>query len=263
LKKKRESKAFKAVIILVVVIIIIFVIVFLKSSVLELAVSEFAVSKSFVSESSASESSVSEMISYSMNYKLLYEISSIHDEVLQYINDDFNSDLDLELLSFKQKTYAKSWADDKDLTCFKVSVIVSVIWINMKKKKRFVTYLTLLNTWQEVAFIIRVKFNVDKKNLSVHLIYQYERTQSDEISVESVSTVMKMSTTQMTKLKKKRAERENLQDSEHNQVKMLMKKLLCHDRTCKNKRNQCWITFINQHVSLNSAQMFNWFAVIN
>ena len=42
-----------------------------------------------------------------------------------------------------------------------------------------------------------------------------------------------------------------------------MKKLLCHDRMYKNKKNQCWITFINQHVSLNSAQMFDWFAVIN
>ena len=43
----------------------------------------------------------------------------------------------------------------------------------------------------------------------------------------------------MTKLKKKRVEREDLQDSEHNQVKMLMKKLLCHDKMCKNKKNQC------------------------
>ncbi len=133
----------------------------------------------------------------------------------------------------------------------------------MKKKKRFVIYLTLLNTWQEVTFIIRVKFNADKKNLSVHLVYQYKRTQSDEISVESVSTVMKISATQMTKLKKKRAEREDLRDFKHNWVKMLMKKLLCHDRMCKNKKNQCWITSINQHMFLNSAQMFDWSAVIN
>lgn len=117
--------------------------------------------------------------------------------------------------------------------------------------------------WQEVTFIIRVKFNADKKNLSIYLVYQYERTQSNEISVESVSTVMKTSATQTTKLKKKRVEREDLQDSEHNQVKMLMKKLLCHDKTCKNKKNQCWITSINQHVFLNSAQMFDWSAVIN
>ncbi len=109
----------------------------------------------------------------------------------------------------------------------------------MKKKKRFVTYLTLSNTWQEVAFIVRVKFNADKKNLSVHLVYQYERTQSDDISVESVSTATKTSATQTTKLEKKRVEREDLRDSEHNRAKMLMKKLLCHDRTCKNKGNQC------------------------
>ncbi len=252
-KKKRESKAFKAVVALVVVAVIVFAVVFSESSVLELA----------VSESFASESSVSETISYSMNCQLLYEISSVHDEVLQCVNDDLNSDLDLELLSFRQKTRAKSWADDKDLTCFRVSVIVSVIWVNMKKKKRFVTYLTLLNTWQEVAFIIRVKFNAGKKNLSVHLVYQYERTQSDDISVESVSTVTKTSATQMTKLEKKRVKREDLRDSEHNRVKMLMKKLLCHDRMCKNKRNQCWIIAINQHVSLNSAQMFDWSAVID
>ncbi len=262
-KKKRESKAFKAVVALVVAVVIVFVVVFSESSVLELAASESFASKSFASESSASESSVSETISYSMNCQLLYEISSVHDEVLQCVNDDLNSDLDLELLSFRQKTHAKSWADDKDLTCFRVSVIVSVIWVNMKKKKRFVTYLTLLNTWQEVAFIVRVKFNADKKNLNVHLVYQYERTQSNEISVESVSTVTKMSTTQTIKLEKKRAERKDLQDSEHNWVKMLMKKLLCHDRTCKNKKNQCWITSINQHVSLNSAQMFDWSAIIN
>ncbi len=40
-----------------------------------------------------------------MNCQLLYEISSVHDEVLQCINNDFNNDLDLELLNFKQKTY--------------------------------------------------------------------------------------------------------------------------------------------------------------
>ncbi len=247
-KKKRESKAFKVVVALVIVVVIVLVVVFSESSVLKLAVSE-----SFVSET----------ISYSMNCQLLDEISSVYDEVLQCVNDDLNSDLDLELLSFRQKTRAKSWADNKDLTCFRVSVIVSVIWINMKKKKRFVTYLTLLNTWQEVTFIVRVKFNADKKNLSVHLVYQYERTQSDDISVKSVSTVTKTSVTQMTKLEKKRVKREDLWDSEHNWVKMLMKKLLCHDRMCKNKRNQCWIIAINQHVSLNSAQMFDWSAVIN
>jgi len=98
LKKKRESKAFKAVVIIVVVVIIVLIIVFSESSVLKLAAS-----KSFVSESS-----VSETISYSMNCQLLYEISSIHDEVLQCINDNLNSDLNLELLSFKQKTHAKS-----------------------------------------------------------------------------------------------------------------------------------------------------------
>ncbi len=67
----------------------------------------------------------------------------------------------------------------------------------------------------------------------------------------------------MTKLKKKRLERENLRDSEHDWVKMLMKKLLYHDRIYKNKKNQCWIIAINQHMFLNSAQMFDWFAVIN
>ena len=203
------------------------------------------------------------MISYSMNYQLLYKISSIHDEVLQCINDNFNSDLNLELLSFKQKTCAKSWVNNKDLTYFRIFIIIFVIWINMKKKKKFVTYLTLLNTWQKVTFIICIKFNADKKNLNIHLVYQYKKTQSDEISVKSVFTVIKMSATQMIKLKKKRAERKDLQDSEYNWVKMLMKKLLYHDRTCKNKRNQCWITFINQHVFLNSAQMFDWFAIIN
>ncbi len=74
---------------------------------------------------------------------------------------------------------------------------------------------------------------------------------------------MKTSTIQMIKLKKKRIKRKDLQDSEYNWVKMLMKKLLCHDKMCKNKKNQCWITFINQHVSLNSAQIFDWSAVIN
>jgi len=43
-----------------------------------------------------------------MNCQLLYEISNIHDEVLQCINDDLNSDLDLELLNFRQKIHAKS-----------------------------------------------------------------------------------------------------------------------------------------------------------
>ena len=97
-KKKRESKAFKAVVVLVVVAVIVFAVVFSESSVLKLA----------VSESFASELSVSETISYSMNCQLLYEISSVHDEVLQCVNDDLNSDLDLELLSFRQKTRAKS-----------------------------------------------------------------------------------------------------------------------------------------------------------
>ncbi len=251
-KKKRKSKAFKAVVALVVVVIIVLIVVFSESSVLKL-----------VSEFSVSESSVSKTISYSMNCQLLYEISSVHDEVLQCVNNDLISDLDLELLSFRQKTRAKSWADDKDLTCFRISVIVSVIWINMKKKKRFVTYLTLSNTWQEVAFIIHVKFNADKKNLNIHLIYQYKRVQSNEISVKSVSAVIKTSATQTTKLEKKRFERKDLRDSEYDWVKMLMKKLLYHDRMCKNKKNQCWIITINQHVSLNSAQMFDWSAIIN
>ncbi len=251
-KKKRKSKAFKAVVALVVVVIIVLIVVFSESSILKL-----------VSEFSVSESSVSKTISYSMNCQLLYEISSVHDEVLQCVNNDLISDLDLELLSFRQKTRAKSWADDKDLTCFRISVIVSVIWINMKKKKRFVTYLTLSNTWQEVAFIIHVKFNADKKNLNIHLIYQYERVQSNEISVKSVSAVIKTSATQTTKLEKKRFERKDLRDSEYDWVKMLIKKLLYHDRMCKNKKNQCWIITINQHVSLNSAQMFDWSAIIN
>jgi len=43
-----------------------------------------------------------------MNCQLLYEISSVHDEVLQCVNNDLISDLDLELLSFRQKTRAKS-----------------------------------------------------------------------------------------------------------------------------------------------------------
>ena len=43
-----------------------------------------------------------------MNSQLLYKILSIHDEVLQCINDDFNNDLNLEFLSFKQKIHAKS-----------------------------------------------------------------------------------------------------------------------------------------------------------
>jgi len=103
-KKKRESKAFKAVIVLIIIVIIVLIIVFSKSSVLELAVSESFISESFASKSSVLESSVSKMISYSMNCQLLYEISSIHDEILQCINDDFNSNLNLELLSFKHVT---------------------------------------------------------------------------------------------------------------------------------------------------------------
>ena len=43
-----------------------------------------------------------------MNYQLLYKILSIHDKVLQYINDDFISNLNLKILSFKQKIYAKN-----------------------------------------------------------------------------------------------------------------------------------------------------------
>jgi len=43
-----------------------------------------------------------------MNCQLLDEISSIYDEVLQCVNENLNSDLDLELLSFRQKTRAKS-----------------------------------------------------------------------------------------------------------------------------------------------------------
>ncbi len=43
-----------------------------------------------------------------MNCQLLYKILSIYDEVLQCINDDFNNDLNLEFLSFKQKIHAKS-----------------------------------------------------------------------------------------------------------------------------------------------------------
>ncbi len=110
MKKKRESKAFKAVITLtvVVIIIIVLIVVISESAVLKLAASELAVSELAVSKSSVSESSVSETISYSMNCQLLYEISSIHDEVLQYINNDLISDLNLELLSFRQKTHAKS-----------------------------------------------------------------------------------------------------------------------------------------------------------
>jgi len=42
-----------------------------------------------------------------------------------------------------------------------------------------------------------------------------------------------------------------------------MKELLCHDRTCKNKGNQCWVTATNQHVPLNSAQVFGWSAAID
>jgi len=65
----------------------------------------------------------------------------------------------------------------------------------------------------------------------------FHESLKDETS--SHDTVTMTSATQMTKLKKKRVEREDLRDSEHNQVKMLMKKLLCHDRMCKNKKNQC------------------------
>jgi hypothetical protein len=117
LKKKQKNKAFKAVIIVIIIII-----VFSESSVLKLAAS-----KSFVSESSVSKSSVSKMILYLMNYQLLYEISSVHDEVLQCINDDLINDLDLELLNFRQKTYVKSRVNNKDLTCFKIFVIIFVI----------------------------------------------------------------------------------------------------------------------------------------
>lgn len=101
------------------------------------------------------------------------------------------------------------------------------------------TYLTLSDTWQGVAFTVRAKFNAGKKDLNVHLVYQYGRTQSGEIPVESVPTATKASATQTAKLEKERAEREGLRGPEHNRAKMLMKELLCHDRTCKNKGNQC------------------------
>ncbi len=228
-KKKRESKAFKAAVAVAVAVAVVPAVVSLESSVLELA----------APEPSAPEPSVSETISYSVNCQLLYEISSVHGEVLQCVNDDLTSGLDLELLSFRQKTRAKSWADGKGLACFRVSVTASVTWANMKKEERFVTYLTLSDTWQGVAFIVRAKFNAGKKDLGVHLVYQYGRTQSGEIPVEPVSTATKASATQTAKLEKERAEREGLRGSEHNRAKMLMKELLCHDRTCKNKGNQC------------------------
>jgi len=229
-KKKRESKAFKAA----VAVAVVPAVVSLESSVLELAAPEPS-----APEPSVPEPSVSETISYSVNCQLLYEISSVHGEVLQCVNDDLTSGLDLELLSFRQKTRAKSWADGKGLACFRVSVTASVTWANMKKEERFVTYLTLSDTWQGVAFIVRAKCNAGKKDLGVHLVYQYGRTQSGEIPVEPVSTATKASATQTAKLEKERAEREGLRGSEHNRAKMLMKELLCHDRTCKNKGNQC------------------------
>lgn len=102
------------------------------------------------------------------------------------------------------------------------------------------TYLTLSDTWQGVDFTVRVKFNAGKKDLGVHLVYQYGRAQNGEIPVETVvAAVAKTSTIQTIKLKKERVEREGLRGSEDNRAKILMKKLLCHDRQCKNKGNQC------------------------
>ena len=222
-KKKRESKAFKAAVAVAAV-------VSSESSVLELA----------APEPSAPEPSVPETIPYSVNCQLLYETSSVHGEVLQCVNDDLTSGLDLELLSFRQKTRAKSWADGKGLACFRVSVTASVTWANMKEEERFVTYLTLSDTWQEVASTVRAKFNAGKKNLGVHLVYQYGRAQNGEIPVEPAPAVAaKAPATQTARLEKERVEREGLRGSEHNRAKMLMKELLCHDRTCKNKGNQC------------------------
>ena len=110
--------------------------------VLKLAVSESFVSKSFISKFFylkvfylrvfylkvfCLKVFILKMILYSMNSQLLYKILSIHDEVLQCINDDFNNDLNLEFLSFKQKIHAKSWANNKDLTYFRVFIIIFVI----------------------------------------------------------------------------------------------------------------------------------------
>jgi len=75
----------------------------LKFFILKFFISEFFISKSFVSKFF-----ILKMILYSINSQLLYKILSIHDEVLQCINDDFNNDLNLEFLSFKQKIHAKS-----------------------------------------------------------------------------------------------------------------------------------------------------------
>ncbi len=94
----------------------------LKFFILKFFISEFFISKSFVSKFF-----ILKMILYLMNSQLLYKILSIHDEVLQCINDDFNNDLNLEFLSFKQKIHAKSWANNKDLTYFRVFIIIFVI----------------------------------------------------------------------------------------------------------------------------------------
>ncbi len=93
-----------------------------KFFILKFFISEFFISKSFVSKFF-----ILKMILYSINSQLFYKILSIHDEVLQCINDDFNNDLNLEFLSFKQKIHAKSWANNKDLTYFRVFIIIFVI----------------------------------------------------------------------------------------------------------------------------------------
>ncbi len=59
----------------------------------------------------------------------------------------------------------------------------------MKEEERFVTYLTLSDTWQEVASTVRAKFNAGKKDLRVHLVYQYGRAQNGEIPVEPAPAV--------------------------------------------------------------------------
>ncbi len=69
----------------------------------------------------------------------------------------------------------------------------------MRKEERFPAYLEVL--WHMVAFTLRAKFHAGKKDPSVHLVYEFDRTRNGAALVESVtSEVGKKKTTITAKL---------------------------------------------------------------
>ena len=91
-----------------------------------------------------------------------------------------------------------------------------------------------------MILILRAKFNAKKKDLSVHLVFQFKR-KSDDVTLIKL-TMLDISakifkSTLIIKLKQKMHERNDLHELVELRIKILMSVLICRDLKYNNKKS--------------------------